>query len=106
MDQDVSCASADGAHTNLEGRRMTETHGSVITDVGDPAEGVDDTTAAVEGTATSTAEETAGAVGAFVGVLSAGLMIAVAAGFVVGVAVGAVIGRRATASPPRWQVWR
>jgi uncharacterized membrane protein len=85
---------------------MTDTHESAITNVRDPAEGVDKTTAKVEGTATGSAEETAGAFGALVGVLSGGLIIAVAAGFVIGVAVGTALGRRATPPPPRWQVWR
>jgi uncharacterized membrane protein YfcA len=67
--------------------------------------GVDETPAAIEGTATSAVEET-GAVGALVGMLTGGFVIAAAAGFVVGLVLGAAIGRRATPPPPRWQAWR
>ena len=76
-------------------------------DVMHPVESADGATAAAEGASTEAVEETTGAVGAFVGMLTGGFVITAAAGFVVGIVVGVAVARGATPSPPpRWQVWR
>lgn len=86
---------------------MADTQERASEDGRDSVQGVDQAGAAVEGTATSTAEETAGAVGALVGLVTGGFAIVAAAGFVVGLAVGLALGGRAfQPAPPRWQVWR
>ena len=85
---------------------MANTQERITNDLPGSGQNVDATTAAAENTVGSL-EETAGAVGALVGVLTGGLAIAAAAGFVLGAAVGVAIGLRAAPSPPPWwQVWR
>ena len=86
---------------------MVETQEHVTKDVKDLAESADGATAAAEGATPDALEETTGAVGAFVAMLTGGFVIAATAGFVVGIAAGVAVARRATPSPsPRWQVWR
>ena len=83
---------------------MDETQERVTNGVMDSAGGG---TAAVGGTTTDGADGTTGSVGALVGMVTGGLVIAAAAGFALGVVVGAAVTRFATPSPPpRWQVWR
>ena len=84
---------------------MANTQERATTDVRESVSGVDETAAPVDGTTPSALEGTTGAVGALVGMLTGGFVIAAAAGFVVGVVFGVAIGRRATPTP-RWQVWR
>jgi len=89
---------------------MADAQERVNNDLGDSGQGVDETTAIVEGMTPSEVEETTGAVGALIGILTGGFVIAGAAGFIVGLVVGGVagvaIGRRTAPPPPRWQVWR
>jgi hypothetical protein len=85
---------------------MTDLQERVTTQVSDGAEGVHKTAGAAEENATGGAEETGGAVGRLVSMLTSGFVMAATTGFIVGVAVGVVVGRRATPPPPRWQVWR
>ena len=83
---------------------MVDTQARVTKNRTDSLEGVDE--AAADG-ATGTLHKATGAVGAVVGMLTGGLVIAATAGFVVGIAVGIAVGRSTTPSaPPRWQVWR
>jgi hypothetical protein len=84
---------------------MEKTQERATSDVRDSGTGIDETTAAVEGATTSPVEQTTGAVGALVGMLTGGFVIAAAAGFVVGVVFGVAIGRHGNPPPPRWQVW-
>ena len=86
---------------------MVETQEPMTKDGTHSLEGADAGTAAAEGATTDARKKTAGAVGAFVGMLTGGLAIAATAGFVVGIAAGVAVTRLATPPPPpRWQVWR
>lgn len=73
----------------------------------DSADGVNEMPAAAEGATTDTLDETTGAVGTFVGMLTGGFVIAAAAGFVAGFVTGIAVARLAAPTPPpRWQMWR
>ena len=74
---------------------MADTKESVTKNVKDSEKGVDGATAVAEGTTTNALERTTGGLGAFVGMLTTGIVIAAAAGFGVGLVTGVAVARLA-----------
>jgi len=102
------CASGLNAKRPNGGLNMMETQESVITDLADSTQSVEETgDGALEDTKTNAPADSNRGVGAIVGVMTSGFSIAAVAGFIAGFVTGFAVARLSAPQPsPRWQVWR
>ena len=87
---------------------MVEAQESVITDVADSTQSVEETgDGALESTKTNAPTDSSRGVGAIVGVMTSGFAIAAVAGLIAGFVTAFAVARLSAPQPsPRWQVWR